>query len=359
MADPRFFSVAGPFTLGQLADIAGASLPAGSDPGRLIRDVAPLDQAEPEHVSFLDNRRYVDALVASRAGACVVAKAHVDRAPAGMSLLLSEAPYLSFAKIARAFHPLPEVTAGIAPTAVVDASAKLGVGCRLDAGAVVGRGVELGARCHIGPNAVIGDGVTMGEDCIVGASASVSHSVVGARVYVYPGARIGQDGFGFASGPNGHLRIPQLGRVVVGNDVEIGANTSIDRGAGPDTVIGDGCMIDNLVQIGHNVQMGRGCVIVSQVGISGSTKLGDYVVVGGQAGLAGHLNIGSGVRIAAKSGVHSNIPAGLEVGGIPAVPIRDWRRQVARLVRMGKAKPATDALGGEKADEKRDADDNA
>jgi UDP-3-O-[3-hydroxymyristoyl] glucosamine N-acyltransferase len=206
---------------------------------------------------------------------------------------------------------------------------------------------------------VIGDGVTMDDDCVVGAGASISHTLIGARAYIYAGARIGQDGFGFASGPNGHLRIPQLGRVVIGNDVEIGANSTIDRGAGPDTVIGDGCMIDNLVQIGHNVQMGRGCVIVSQVGISGSTKLGDYVVIGGQTGLAGHLNIGSGVRIAAKSGVHSSIPAGLEMAGIPAVPVREWRRQIARMVRMGKAKPAPNALGGNKDDAADGAGDKA
>jgi len=346
MADPRFFAAAGPFTLGQLAEIAGASLTAGADADCLIRDVASLDSAAAEHISFLDNRRYLDSFSASRAGACVLAKAHADRAPAGMALLFSEAPYLAFAKIARAFYPTPVVAAAIAPTAAIDPSVRLAAGCRIDPGAVIGRGAQIGARCHIGPNAVIGDGVVLGDDCIVGAGASISHSLIGARAYVYAGARIGQDGFGFASGPNGHLRIPQLGRVIIGNDVEIGANSTIDRGAGPDTVIGDGCMIDNLVQIGHNVQMGRGCVIVSQVGISGSTKLGDYVVIGGQTGLAGHLNIGSGVRIAAKSGVHSNIPAGLEMAGIPAVPVREWRRQIARMVRMGKAKPAPDALGG-------------
>ena len=351
MADPRFFAAAGPFTLGQLADIGGASLPAGGDASRLIRDVAPLDVAEADHISFLDNRKYLDVFAASRAGACVVAKAHADRAPVAMNVLLSEAPYLTFAKIARAFYPAPPLVAAIAATASVDPSAKLGEGCRLEPGAVVGAGAQLGARCHIGANAVIGAGVVIGNDCTVGPTASVSHSLIGARVYIYAGARIGQDGFGFASGPNGHLRIPQLGRVVIGNDVEIGANSAIDRGAGPDTVIGDGCMIDNLVQIGHNVQMGRGCVIVSQVGISGSTKLGDYVVIGGQTGLAGHLNIGSGVRIAAKSGVHSNIPAGLEMAGIPAVPVREWRRQIARIVRMGKAKPMPGALGGNKDDD--------
>ncbi|MFN4281972.1 MAG: UDP-3-O-(3-hydroxymyristoyl)glucosamine N-acyltransferase [Alphaproteobacteria bacterium] len=358
MADPRFFAAAGPFTLGRLAEIAGASLAPGVDEARQIRDVAPLDIAGPDHVSFLDNRRYIDAFAASGAGACVVAKAHADRAPAGMALLLSETPYLAFAKIARAFHPAPPLAPGIAATATVDPTAKLGEGCRVDPGAMIGPAAQIGARCHIGANAVIGGGVVIGDDCVVGPGASVSYSLIGARTYIYAGARIGQDGFGFASGPTGHLRIPQLGRVIIGNDVEIGANSAIDRGAGPDTVIGDGCMIDNLVQIGHNVQMGRGCVIVSQVGISGSTKLGDYVVIGGQAGLAGHLNIGSGVRIAAKSGVHSNIPAGIEVGGSPAVPVREWRRQMAKLARMGKAAPAPGALGGRK-DDAGDIDDKA
>jgi UDP-3-O-[3-hydroxymyristoyl] glucosamine N-acyltransferase len=255
-----------------------------------------------------------------------------------MALLLSDAPYMAFAKIARAFYPQPRVESGTAPSAVIDPTAVIGAGSRIDAGAVIGRAARLGEGCHIGANAVIGDSVSLGDHCLVGAGASISHSIIGNRVYIYPGARIGQDGFGFASGAQGHLRIPQLGRVVIHDDVEVGANSTIDRGAGPDTVIGQGCMIDNLVQIGHNVQMGTGCVIVSQVGISGSTKLGDYVVIGGQAGLAGHLNIGSGVRIAAKSGVHSHIPAGTEMGGTPAVPIREWRRQVAMLVRMGKGK---------------------
>jgi UDP-3-O-[3-hydroxymyristoyl] glucosamine N-acyltransferase len=338
MADPRFFTVAGPFRLADLASIAGASLTNPADGGRVLKDVAPLDQAGPDDITFLDNRRYLDAFAASRAGACVILAAHVERAPAGMALLLSDAPYMAFAKIARAFYPRPAVVAGIAPSAVIDPTAEIGAGSRIDAGAVISRGVRLGTACHIGANAVIGDAVTLGDDCLVGAGASITHSVIGNRVYIYPGARIGQDGFGFASSATGHLRIPQLGRVVIHDDVEVGANSTIDRGAGPDTVIGPGCMIDNLVQIGHNVQMGKGCVIVSQVGISGSTKLGDFVVIGGQAGLAGHLTIGSGVRIAAKSGVHSHIAAGTEVGGIPAVPIREWRRQAARLARMGKGK---------------------
>jgi UDP-3-O-[3-hydroxymyristoyl] glucosamine N-acyltransferase len=338
MADPRFFTVVGPFTLADLASIAGASLANAADGVRVIKDVAPLEQAGPDDVTFLDNRRYLDAFAASRAGACVTAVEHAPRAPRGMALLLSEVPYMAFARIARAFYPQPAIEPGIAPTAVIDPTAEIGGGTRIDAGAVIGRAARIGAGCHIGANVVVGDSVSLGDHCLVGAGASISHSIIGNRVNIYPGARIGQDGFGFASGPSGHLRIPQLGRVVIHDDVEVGANSTIDRGAGPDTVIGAGCMIDNLVQIGHNVQMGRGCVIVSQVGISGSTKLGDFVVIGGQAGLAGHLNIGAGARIAAKSGVHGHIAAGAEVGGMPAVPIRQWRRQSAMLARMGKNK---------------------
>lgn len=338
MADARFFTVTGPFRLAELATIAGATMADPSDGDRAVKSVAPLDQAGPDDITFLDNRRYLDALTSSRAGACVMAAAHVARAPAGMALLLSDAPYMAFAKIARTFYPVPDVEPGIAATAVVDPSARIGDGSRIDAGAVIGRNVILGAGCHIGPNAVLGDAVTLGDQCQVGAGASISHSLIGNRVYIYAGARIGQDGFGFASGPAGHLRIPQLGRVVIHDDVEVGANTTIDRGAGPDTVIGAGCMIDNLVQIGHNVQMGKGCVLVAQSGISGSTKLGDFVVIGGQCGIAGHLNIGSGVRIAGQSGVHSHVPAGTEMGGTPAVPIRVWRRQMAILARMGRGK---------------------
>lgn len=338
MADPRFFTLAGPFTLADLASISGSVVAREAESGRLISDVGPLDQAGPGHLTFLDNRRYLEAFAASRAGACVVLSEHASRAPEGMALLFSDAPYMAFAKIARAFYPEPQVVEGRAATAVIDPSAEIGVGSRIDAGVVIGPRVRLGRGCHIGANAVIGQAVTMGDNCRVGEGASISHSLIGNRVYIYPGARVGQDGFGFASGPAGHLRIPQLGRVIIEDDVEVGANSTIDRGAGPDTVIAAGCMIDNLVQIGHNVQIGRGCVIVAQVGISGSTRLGDFVVIGGQVGIAGHLTIGSGTRIAAKSGVHTNIPPGSEYGGAPAVPVREWRRQMAKLARMGKGK---------------------
>lgn len=334
MADPRFFKVAGPFTLGQLAEIAGATLGEGCDAALSVRDVAPLNTAQADEVSFLDNRKYASALRESKAGAVIVHPEMLKHVPAGAAALLSQDPYRAYAKVARAFYPRPALEAGIATSATIAADAVLGEGCRVEPGAVIGAKAEIGRRCHIGPNVVIGDGVVLGDDCAVGANASISHAIIGSRTTIYAGARIGQDGFGFAMGPQGHLRVPQLGRVVIGNDVEVGANTAIDRGAGPDTVIGDGSMIDNLVQIGHNVQLGRGCVVVSQVGISGSTRLGDFVALGGQVGLAGHLTIGSGAQVGAQSGVMRDVAPGETVMGYPAMPARAFMRQFATICKL-------------------------
>ena len=334
MADPRFFSVAGPFSLAALAGFADAELADGVDGAKRIVDIAALDDACGDDISFLDNRRYTEAFKRSRAGACIVRRDLAERAPDGMALVLSEQPYLGFARIARAFYPLPAVEAGVSPNAHVAEDAVVGEGSRIEAGAVLGPGCQTGKRCHIDANAVIGAGVVLGDDCRIGAAASLSHCLVGNRVMIYPGVRIGEDGFGFASGADGHLRIPQVGRVVIHDDVEIGANSTIDRGSGSDTVIGAGCMIDNLVQIGHNVQMGKGCVIVGQVGISGSTKLDDFVVVAGQAGLAGHLRIGTGARIGAQSGVMRDVEAGAEVVGAPAMPPKQFFRQLTALRRL-------------------------
>ncbi|HVI53021.1 MAG TPA: UDP-3-O-(3-hydroxymyristoyl)glucosamine N-acyltransferase [Candidatus Sulfotelmatobacter sp.] len=338
MADPRFFERAGPFSLDELAKLCGAELSPGADGSLRIVDVAPLDTAGADQVSFLDNKKYVESFSRSHAAACLVHPSMAPRAPQGMALLLSPDPYRAYAMVAQAFYPAVKAVGGLAPTAFVDPSAVLAEGVQVDPGAYVGANAEIGAGCRIGPNAVVGEGVVLGQNCVIGACASVSHAVLGNRVNIYPGARVGQDGFGFAMGPMGHLKVPQLGRVVIYDDVEIGANATIDRGAGPDTVIGAGSKIDNLVQIGHNVQLGRGCVIVAQVGISGSTKMDDFVAAGGQAGITGHLHIGAGARIAAQSGVMRDIEAGGTVGGSPAVPMTDWLRQSAVLGQMARKK---------------------
>lgn len=334
MADPRFYSVSGPFTLAEIAEIAEAELEPGVDSGRQFADVGPLHTADAETVTFLDNKAYLDAFAQSRAGACLVHPRHAGRAPSGMVLLQTKNPYVGYARVAQAFHPIRHPEPGTHSAATVDPSASLGTDCVVEAGAVVGARAEIGERCRIGPNAVVGDGVILGDDSSVGACASLSHCVIGKRVRIYPGARIGQDGFGFAMSRAGHEKVPQLGRVIIHDDVEIGANATIDRGAGPDTIIGPGCMIDNLVQIGHNVQLGKGCVIVAQVGISGSSRLGDMVVVGGQAGIAGHVQIGNGAQIAGQAGVMRNLESGKAYGGSPSMPIRDWHRQTVALAKL-------------------------
>ena len=227
---------------------------------------------------------------------------------------------------------------GVAPGAVIDPTARLGEGTAVEANAVIGPGVEIGKRCLIGANSVIAAGSVLGDEVRVGANVSISHALIGSRVRLYPGARIGQDGFGFALDPKAFVKVPQLGRVIIGDDVEIGANTTIDRGAVRDTIIGSGTMIDNLVQIGHNVQIGRGCVLVAQVGISGSTRLGDHVMLAGQVGLAGHLVIGSGARIGAQAGVMRDVAPGETVMGSPASPAKEFFRQIAALQRLARRK---------------------
>lgn len=338
MADPRFFNRAGPFTLDALALLSGAILSDQAQGGRLCRDVAPLEAAGPEDVSFLENRKYIEAFVRSRAGAAFIDESAVERAPPGMALLVSREPYKAYALAAQAFYPAAQVVARRAPSAIIDPAAEVPDNCEVGPNVVIERGVRLGRRCSIAANTVIGAGVEIGDDCRIGPNVTLSHCLIGSRVVLHPGVRIGQEGFGFAPDPKAPIKVPQLGRVLVGDDVDIGANTTIDRGSGHDTIIGAGSMIDNLVQIGHNVVLGRCCILSGQVGISGSTKLDDFVMVGGQGGLAGHLHIGTGARIAAKSGLMRDVPAGETVCGSPAVPLTEFMRQTAVVQRLAKNK---------------------
>lgn len=334
MADPRFFRRSGPLSLGHLAACAGLALPGSADGNRLFDDVAPLQTATGNTISFFENRKYLDAFRATKAGACLVRSDALADAPAGMTCLVTDDPYLAYAKVAQAFYPEPEPVAFVHPRAVVAETAKIGSNVTIAAGAVVEDHAVIGDNCRIGANAVIGTAVTLGRNTVIGAGVTLSHCDIGNHVVVHPGARIGQPGFGFAFNYDHPVKVPQLGRVVIEDHVEIGANSTVDRGAGPDTIIRQGAMIDNLVQVAHNVEIGRGCILAAQAGISGSTRIGDYALLGGQAGLTGHLAVGKGARIAAASGVMRDVADGESVGGSPALPLRDWLKQAAWLARM-------------------------
>ncbi len=286
---------------------------------RIFTNVAPLDTAGGNDVSFLDNVAYISAFSKSAAGACFVKQAYADRAPSGMILLITEQPYYCYALLAANMYNNKPPPSGIDKTAII------------------GKDVKIGENVYIGAYSVIGDNVEIGAKTIIASNCSISHSIIGANCLIHSGVRIGQDGFGFAPSANGLIKVPQLGRVIINNDVEIGANSCIDRGSGPDTIIGAGTKIDNLVQIGHNVRIGKHCVIVSQVGISGSTIIEDGVMIGGQAGISGHITIGSGAKIAAKSGIISDVEKGATFGGYPAINVRNWHRQTVALAKLAKS----------------------
>ena len=338
MADPRFFSLSGPFSLEHLASIAEAEIGGNVVTGKVYVDVATLSESTDQHVSFLDNKSYTDAFSISKAGACLVHPDLANRAPSNMALLVTKQPYHGYARVAAAFHSDRIYQPQIHPNASIADSATLADTVTIEAGAVISENVVIGENTRIGANTTVDQGVTIGSHCNIGSNISLQYCDIDDRVILHSGVCIGQDGFGFALGAEGHLKVPQLGKVVLECDIEIGANTTIDRGTGPDTIIGAGTKIDNMVQIGHNVQIGKGCIIVSHVGISGSTKIGNFVMIGGQAGIAGHLDIGDGVQIAAKSGVMRNIAAGSKVGGSPAQPMKEWFRSIATLERLAKKK---------------------
>jgi UDP-3-O-[3-hydroxymyristoyl] glucosamine N-acyltransferase len=340
----RFHPPAGPFTLAELAAHAGLELARGT-PETSLHGVATLHEADPTRLSFFDNPKYKEALRATSAGAVVLRPEHVPLLPAGVAALTTKHPYPAYALLAQKFHPLMEGMSGISPAAVIDPDAQLGVGVSIEPGAVIGAFAVIADGAHIGAGSYIGPYVTIGARTFVAPNCTVVCATVGAQCLFHPGVRIGQDGFGFAFNGKGLVKVPQVGMVVIGNEVEIGANTTIDRGTIGETVIGDGTKIDNQVQIGHNVKIGRYCQIVAQTGIAGSTTLGDFVVVGGQSGIAGHLHVADGVMMAARSGVTKTIATPREVvGGYVAMPIRKWRRQQAMLSRMvgGNKQPPSD-----------------
>ena len=353
MTEPVFFQAATGLTAQEIAALTGATLPARPSAERRISGIAPLDRAGPTDLSFLQSPKHEAQFAATHAGICLVTRRFADLAPPHTIALVTAAPYRAFVTVAQKLFPqalrpssLFEAR-GVAAGALVHPTARLEDGVTIDPGAVIGPRAEIGAGTVIGPTAVIGPDVRIGRDCAIGAGVTISHALIGDRVIVYPGARIGQDGFGHLPGPKGHDKVPQIGRVIIQDRAEIGANATIDRGAIRDTVIGEGSKIDNLVQIAHNVEIGRHCLLAGQTGISGSSSVGDFVMMGGQVGIADNLRIGDRAMVGASSGVGRDIPAGERYIGTPAEPVRDFMRglkAVRRLARQG-SKDAT-ADGG-------------
>ena len=344
MSDPTFFPPPVPLTLAEVATLTGGSLAAGADSGRRVSGVAPLDHAGPDDATFFEGVRFAAALAATRAGACFCLERDVAAMPRGTAGIMVSSPQRAFSILGAKFYPTAMQPApvtgisGISADARISPDARLEADVTVEAGAVVGPGAEIGEGTLISAGTVIGPDVRIGRQCSIAPLATILHALIGNRVIIHSGVRIGQDGFGFVPGAMRHQKVPQLGRVVIQDEVEIGANTAIDRGSGRDTVIGEGTKIDNLVQIGHNTMIGRNCLIAGQVGISGSVTVGDFVIIGGSAAVRDNLTIGNGAQVAARAAVASDVPAGERWVGMPAQPMAAWLRELKAVKRLVAAK---------------------
>ena len=340
MAQPSFFRKPPPSSLADIAALTEAHLVDPARGAHVITGLASLDEAGPMHLTFFDNLKYADQLARTHAGACLVNARFEARVPAHVAVLRVGNPFRTFVDLARRIHedalrPGSSCgTSGIAPTAIVDPAARLEDGVTVDPHAVIGPDVEIGSGTVIGAGAVIGSGVRIGRDCNIGPNCTIHYTLIGNNVLIHPGCHLGQDGYGFVFAGTGHVKVPQTGRVLIQNDVEIGAGTTIDRGSLRDTVIGEGTKIDNQVQVGHNVTIGRHSLIAAQCGLAGSLTIGNNVALGAKVGLNNHIHIGDGAQVAAMAGVKDDIPPNARRGGIIARPTKQWFREILAVERL-------------------------
>ncbi len=332
MSRERFFNKKTEFlTIAQAIEITAATVLPEADLNKKIFDIATLDQADETKISFLNSGQYSEKFSVSKAGFCLVEEKYAAKAPQGMTLLIHRNPYFAYAKIAENFYE--EKAVEFSEKSLIHPTAKIGEGTRIAPNAYIGKNVEIGKNCFIGPSASIMDGCIIGDNCTINAGAVIAFAIIGSNCLIYSGAKIGQDGFGFAHEAGVNHKIIQLGIVKIGNFVEVGANTCIDRGAIGNTIIGDGSKLDNLNQIGHNVVIGKGTVIAGSTAIAGSAKIGNFVQIGGNCGIAGHISIGDGAKIAGMSGLMRDVDPLQVVAGAPAMPIKKWHRLHSKLAK--------------------------
>lgn len=351
MIDSRFYNIKNNIDMAELCQRIGASFPKKASVNKNIKGIAALSEATSDNVSFFHNIKYKEDLANTKAYACIIKEEHAHLVPKNVIPIEVKEPYYALAILLRVFYELKNVTrydndaeieTYISPTAIVSETAKIGKGCYISHGTIIYDDCVIKDKTFIGANCTIQRGVEIGENSRIESNVSICCAVIGAKAYIKSGARIGQPGFGFYIGKAGPVDILQVGKVIIGRDVQIGANSTIDRGSMEDTIIGNMVRMDDMVHIAHNVHIGNCCVIAAQCGIAGSTSLGNGCVLGGQVGIAGHITIGDGVTIAAKSGVMHNIESGKRIGGSPATGISMWHRQTVALRRLISRKEYSD-----------------